>query len=184
MHPPQYVLKELQDIHPWLRLGWVGESDDTGSFFLLQLLHKRASQIEFNEPWEQRGPVYGKPYDLLRRVPYIMAGPFKMSRFRDAQGETYWTWGSLVKTVRRLLTPAYERTVESAKQYNNEVDNQIHDLACEMGSRLYHQAHQTGSAQRRDLAKKFVTKEDKEILTGDKLAEMKEVGKKMPRRTI
>jgi hypothetical protein len=112
-----------------------------------------------------------------------MAGPFETAKFQDTPGEEFWTWGSLLKTVRKLLTPVYERTVESAKQAAKEYDTQVHELACEMGSRMYHAAHQTGAAQRRDLPKNDLTKEEKAVLTGDRLAEMKEQVE-IPRKVI
>lgn len=190
MRPPQFVLDDLQRTHKWLRLGWVRHDKRTptddlnrGAYYLIQLISQRAATIEFNEPWRDRGPVYGDPYDPLARVPFIMAGPFETDGFADVPGEDFWTWGSLVKTVRRMLEPVYERTVETAKEAAKTYDEQVHDLAGEMSEYLRWRANQTDATNIRDRPKDDLTDEDREVLSGDKLAKAKE-DVRIPQRIV
>lgn len=165
MHPPAWVLKRLQELHPQVRLGWVGEDrkgpdDDInkGHFALIQLYHSRdASRTYFGDSWNARGPIFGKPFDPLQREPrYLM----DVSKGDVCQGR-------VIEMLKRWMRPMRERFMESAVQKGRDYASQVSDQAGQMGSEMYWRAQQTSATRPEPLAKKFLTKADKKKLSGE-----------------
>jgi hypothetical protein len=168
--PPAHVLKELQQIHPWVRVGWIGEDkkgpDDElnrGSFYLIQLVKRKVAEHEYNEPWDSKGPIYGEPYDRLARIPFMAAGPIDVEDMFS---------GAVTKALRVMMTPVTERMVKSAQAKTNQIHDEIHDVAGEMGERIYWDAHRTDATSNRALTKEDVTEEDKAILRGERMTDL------------
>jgi hypothetical protein len=155
MRPPQHILDALHRIHPWARIGWYGEGDK-GKFSLLQLYHNRDSYCTIVQRWDNRGPVYGKPYDLLARTPMWLAD----FSIQDVVS------GKILKHVEAWLKPMSERVRESEDRAWKDLDFRLNDLAEEGGDYVWHQSRQTGHGSD-NTARKFVSKEQQAILAGD-----------------
>lgn len=163
MEAPRHITDKLYDLHKQVRLGWVGEDRgpedelNKGKFALIQLYHRRdAERTYYGDPWNDRGPIFGRSFDRLARVPIML---------HLIEPEDVFS-GKVVVDLKRWMTPIGKRMLESArergKQYQTEVDN----LAGEMGSRMYWDAHHGGSATIPE-AQKFLTAEDKAVLSGE-----------------
>jgi hypothetical protein len=155
MRPPTHILDALYRIHPWIRLGWWGFGDK-GRFSLLQLYHNQDSYFTVVQPWNNRGPVYGKPYDILSRTPMWLAD-FSISDVVS---------GKIIKHVEAWLRPMSERVRESEDAAWKDLDFKLSDLAEEAGDHLWHEAHKTGHGSG-ITARKFVSKEQQAVLAGD-----------------
>ena len=163
MHAPDWVCTELERIHPWVRLGWLGEKRQSpdeelnkGSFFLLQLYHARDAALTMYCPWEDAGPVWGSRYDPLRRVPVIIQ---PMTTEEVCSGE-------VIRLLRKMMNSnitkdAVDSRAEAGKQFQQEVD----DVAEASGERARHARKKLDHAV--PYAKKFLTQEEKDMLSGD-----------------
>ena len=172
MYPPQHVLDEIQEIHPQIRVGWIGydrsgpdEELNKGDFYLIQLVPKRAMGLEFNEPWGDKGPIYGQDWNRMDRVPFMAAGPLDTEDMFS---------GAVCKTLRKLCSKsAWQRRVDSAAEKGNEYDRQVTDLAGEIGEHLWWQANQTGHTGPDKVANKHLTPDEKAVLNGDSKKDLK-----------
>lgn len=155
MHPPKHILDKLQELHPQVRIGWLGEdqpgcpadlSDDTdnrGCFVLLQLYHKRDFDRTFYQPFEY-STVFGKPYDPQVRQPVQLKAYQKQDVFN----------GAIIEDVRRMVQHTVrERYEASAMEKGSQVAAQISDLAGEAGQYLWHRKNKRDNAD--NVARKF-----------------------------
>jgi len=76
--------------------------------------------------------------------------------------------GAIVKALRVMLTPRTDRIVKNRKKLGQAYDDNVKDLAGEMGEELYWKSQQTAAAGNRAAPKKFVTEDEKTILRGEK----------------
>lgn len=142
MHPPAHIVAKLQELHPQARLGWVGKDKrdpdelNAGNFALLQLYHQRDASRTYLEAWGDRGPVFGKDYDRLSRVPVWVKNFTKQEVFS----------GAILDDVKKMLRPVRERYEVSALQKGSQQASAMRDLAGEAGQFLWH------TSQKRDNA--------------------------------
>jgi hypothetical protein len=155
MHPPAHILKKLQELHPQARLGWWAESapgcppdmtDDTdnrGHFCLLQLYHVRDFERTYLAAWDEAGPVYGKDYDRMSRV------PVRLATFTKAQVFS----GDILDSVKEMLRPFKERFETSARAKGAAEASRVKDMAGEAGEYLWHRKNKKDNAN--NVAAKF-----------------------------
>lgn len=166
MHPPQYVLDEIERLHPHARLGWSGAEDDPkAGFFFVQLIPKRLVDYEYNEPWNNQGPVYGSDYDHLERIPYKMAGPF------HPRSES---WEDVIASLKTMFEPLNDRLYKQNRAKGEAYDDWVKDLAGEMGSYLYWKSKQTGATTRTDIPYKTLTEDEKSVLRGEQKRDLRD----------
>lgn len=178
MHPPEWVLKKLQELHPQVRLGWIGQdregSEDElnkGHFALIQLYQVRDSErTYFGDEWSDRGPIYGKPFDRLSRVPRYLA---------DLTSEDVFS-GRAIALLQRWMRPMKDRFMESAKEKGAGYQSSIDNLAGEMGEEMYWKSKQTDATRPEPVAKKFITEKDKKRLSGEAATGVADVFTKVP----
>ena len=163
MEAPRHVTEALYRVHKQARLGWVGrekgspEELNPGSFALIQLYHARdASKTYYGDLWNDRGPISGRPYDRLQRIPILL---------HLVSSEDVFS-GKIVEIVRRWVEPIGKRMMDSARQRGKDYQSELDNMAGEMGSRMYWDAHNGGSATI-PIAKKHMTEHDKAVLRGD-----------------
>jgi len=163
MHAPEWVCKEIERLHPYLRLAWLGEDRQSpdedlnkGAFFLLQLYHVRDAELTMLFPWDRAGPIWGSSFDPLQRVPIIVC-PLETQAVFD---------GSVLKLVKDMsenITTRMRRAInEEAQGFQDKID----EMADEWGDYLYYKRHRHDGNWSSD-AKKFLTKEDKDMMSGD-----------------
>lgn len=155
MRPPEHICKSIERIHKWARLGWHG-SDTDGRFALLDLYPAPLAARSFELHWEDRGPVYGSPYDAMMRVP-IVKGWFHPQHVYS---------GELVRDLRRMRSSLVERVRKHNEKRIREEQARKKDLAGEAGEELYWNAQKsnhTGPI----VAKKHLSKQEKAVLSGD-----------------
>lgn len=164
MHAPDHICEALYRLHPQVRLGWVGadrlspdEDLNKGQFALLQLYHARdAARTFYGDPWGDRGPVFGRPYDRLMRVPIML----HLVHPRDVFS------GRIVMDVRHWMKPIKQRVEEAALERGRDYQRKLDDLAGEIGSEMYWNSHNGGSATI-TAPYKDLTAEDKAVLGGE-----------------
>lgn len=166
MHPPKHILDKLQEMHKWVRIGWLAsprqgpEDLNAGYFSLLQLYHKRDADVTFLVPWEDRGPVYGKEYDRLTRVPIWLANITKEEMFS----------GDVIDMLKRWMIPMSKRKTDSEIAKGKEVTSAIKDIARDKADYLMWKARETSGEGAPVIANKFLTRDDVETLNGTKAA--------------
>lgn len=166
MHPPEYVLEEVERLHPHARVGWIGDEDDPkAGFYFIQLIPKQLVAYEMNQPWEDLGPIFGSDYDPLERVPYMMAGPFHPRKEK---------WAEVLQALKKMLEPFNDRIYKENRKLGEAYDDAVRDLAGEMGSYIYWQSKQTNAAQRRDIPYKSLTEEEKAVLRGECMRDLRD----------
>ena len=163
MHAPEWVCEELERLHPYLRLGWLGEERQSpeeplnkGKFFLLQLYHARDADLTLHAYWGKAGPIWGSRFDPLRRCPIIVM---------PLETEDVFS-GKVLKHVKDMFRPIKERALEVAREAGREFDAEIDDLAEGMADRIMWNRHRA-DRDWEPLPDKFLTKEDKDIITGN-----------------
>ena len=163
MHAPEWVSRELERLHPQLRLGWMGQERlspdeplNKGSFFLLQLYHRRDAERTLHFAWESSGPIWGSRYDPLQRVPFVM---------QPLSNEEVFT-GEVLQIVREMMVPLKERLHSAMKEEGKVLDAEMDDLAGEMGEQMYWNSKRH-DAELTCLPDKMIAQSDKDIATGD-----------------
>lgn len=164
MEAPSHITEALYRLHPQVRLGWIGEDRlspdeplNKGKFALLQLYHVRdAERTYYGDPWGDRGPVFGRPYDRLMRVPIML---------HLVSAEDVFS-GRIVFDVKRWMMPIRQRVEDAARERGREYQRQLDDLAGEIGSEMYWEAHNGGSATL-TTPYKDLTDDDKAVLGGE-----------------
>lgn len=160
MEAPKFITEALYRLHPQARLGWVGQDrgpkDDLnkGHFALIQLYMRRdAERTYYGDPWNDRGPIFGRRYDRLARVPILL--------FLIDPKDVFS--GKIIADVRHWMKPIKQRVEEAAiergKAYQAELDN----LAGEIGSEVYWRTKHGESAVTPGVQ---MTAEDKAVAAG------------------
>ena len=151
MHAPEWVLKEIELLHPQVRLGWDGQE-----FWVLQLYQKRDSDLTMYCPWDRAGPVQGSYFDPQRRVP-VMLCPVSA---RDV-------FSGKVKTlVKEMLQPITQQILESRDEAGKALRDDIDDMSEGWAEYLMHRKKDP-NRDWKPMPDKDLTKEDKNVLTGD-----------------
>lgn len=164
MEAPRHICEALYRLHKWVRLGWVGEDRlspeeplNKGKFALIQLYHSRdAEKTYYGDLWNDRGPIFGRSYDRLQRTPIMLYLVDPKDVFS----------GKIVADVRYWMKPIGQRMVEAAVERGKQYQTAVDDMAGEIGSRMYWDAHHGGSATI-PTPQKFLTAEDKAVLRGE-----------------
>jgi hypothetical protein len=162
MHPPWEAVENLERLESTARLAWFPDPQkaegelNAGAFALLQLYPRAKMDEILYEPWGDKGPVFGSTWNNDKYYPAWLANFTKEQVFS----------GSFILDVRRWMRPLKERVVESAQELGREKQARMRDMAEEAGDRMYHKA-QKSLDRPPVLAKKFVSEEDKAILSGD-----------------
>lgn len=193
MHAPSHITEALFAIHPQARLGWLGEERlspeeplNKGKFALLQLYYKHAAErTYYGELWNDRGPVFGRPYDHAMRVPIMLAlldpmqvlnGAFLCACDGCLSGinpcpRLYCQHQHDGVLIRRWMMPMYERGLRAAEEKGREYQTQLDNLAGELGSEVYWEAKRNGAVI--NTPHKALTADDKAVLGGEKLKGLK-----------
>jgi hypothetical protein len=172
MHPPKHICDELERVHKWARLGWQGREkkgpDDLnpGQFVVLQLYHQRDAAQTLLQHWNNRGPVFGTKFDPLQRVPIMVKAVPTQAVFD----------GSVITLLREWIQPLKPRLDEAEAEATSNLDRQYTDMARERVSRMHHAANRTGATRPKPVARKFLTKRDRDILSGNVPKKMPKVG--------
>lgn len=163
MYPPDHIVREIERIHKQVRLGWVGTPKkdpaeiNVGKYYLVQLYHWRDAEKSVRERWGERGPLFGKRYNPLMRVP-IMIGEVPIE---DVFG------GKVIQTLRWWMKPIDQRIRESQLKASAQYDAKVSDAAGEQTDWLLWKSNQTDATRPVPVAKKFMTDEDKKTLDGE-----------------
>lgn len=153
MHPPQWVCDELERLSPWARLGWHGERRQ---FAILDLYPARLAKGTFRELWDGKGPVFGRPYDHLARVPVWIY---------EVPPEEVFS-GAVLARAKRFLTPLKPRLARSWQQRHRQRKRDFKERAGEQGSYLHWRARRSPHSGPQ-IAQKFIPRREKAIAAGD-----------------
>ena len=153
MHPPSWVVDELERISPWARLGWHGEHR---AFAILDLYPAHLAKTTFREHWDGKGPVFGSDYDRLARVPIWIAEVSPADVFS----------GAVIGTVKRFATPFKKRLEQSWRQRQAERKREFKERAGAQGEHFYWAARKSPHSGN-VIAKKFVPSHERAICAGD-----------------
>jgi hypothetical protein len=114
MYPPVHICRALKRIHPWIRLGWVGEKN---LFGLVQLYYVRDAVKSYRDPWLQQGPLFsssGRPeyhdWDGVFRKPMHII---------DIPIEDVYS-GKVVRSVQQWLRPIAARVKDSLDKHQQD----------------------------------------------------------------
>ena len=172
MHPPKWVCEKIESVHKWARLGWQGREKSTpdelnpGQFVVLQLYHQRDAKRTLLQHWDHRGPVFGSYFDPLQRVPIMV---------KSVANEDVFS-GAVLDHLKEWCQPLKPRLDECEAEANKTLDSKYTDMAHERISHMHHAANKTGATRPRPVARKFLTKADKNILMGNIEKKMPKVG--------
>ena len=183
MEAPAEAVRRLHRLNHMARLAWFGHErhpDDEGelnhgAFALLQLYPRHLEDETMYEPWSDKGPVYGASWDANRYAPVWLAN-FTKEEVSEKHGFPF------LEKVKRWMRPMTERVMESAKQRGLDEESRIRDPAEEAGDRLWHDGQRSTTNSKNIVASKFLTAEDKYVLSGDKSAANSWENKFMPVR--
>jgi hypothetical protein len=176
MHPPEWVVSELENLHSQARLGWLGVPDEDdpeeekelnrGTFVLLQLyLKKDVERIPTSTPWRLfpcAGPVFGKRWDPLEREPVALAHIAPKDVFS----------GKVLAIVKEWMRPAYERVVEDAKIRGSNVASRMEDNS-RAAADWFWWAKNKSPFTTPSIPKKFITEAEKKYLAGEDSIDLK-----------
>lgn len=165
MIPPTWICKELERLHPQLRLGWVGkprEGDELnqGFFALIQLYHSRDAERTFFTPWhtiENRGTIYGSRFDPLMRLPIYLA---------DIEPADVFS-GACLPAIKRWMRPMKERHMESAIEKGKAYEAEVQDMSEGAADYMLWSANKPDSTSDRTITNADVTEHDKAVLRGE-----------------
>lgn len=162
MHPPNWVVWKLHELHSGVRLAWKGcarKSDElnVGEFVLLQLFHKADMDTAFSELWNDRGPIFGLPYDPLTHIPVMVSAITPQDVFG----------GAVIQALEVMFTPFQKRIYDQRLDLGNSLEDQVKDMAGEEGEWLHWKARDS-SHRGKLLTKTDVTEEDKAVLRGER----------------
>lgn len=157
MVPNPDAVDALARLYSSARLAWMGQEREfagqlnAGVFALLDLYAKHEAKFKVYEPWGDRGPVYGKPWDKDKFVPLLLA-TFTVEEVQSL---------SFMPVVRRWMTPIHRRMYESARERGEAFDRKVSNLTGEAGEKAWHDIqHSTHSGA--TVAKKHATYEERE----------------------
>lgn len=172
MYPPAWVCKKIEEVHPWARLGWQGRERKTadelnaGQFVVLQLYHQRDAKRTLLHPWNDQGPIFGSRFDPLQRVPIMV---------KSVTNEDVFS-GRVLDLLKEWITPLKQRIDETEAETSRDLDRKYSDMAREHVSHLHHAAMKTGATRPKPVAKKYLTKREKDLLSGNVEKKMPQVG--------
>lgn len=194
MEAPRHITEAIYRLHNQVRLGWIGEDRlspeeplNKGKFALLQLYHRRdAERTFYGEPWNDRGPIFGRPVDRSR-VPIMLTfldpevvlnGSFMCAcdgclAGMDPCPRAYCDHKHNGVLLRRWMMSMGARMIRSAEERGKVYQLQLDDLAGEMGSQMYFDSKQTGATSPPKVAKKHLTAKDKAVLGGETIKGVK-----------
>jgi hypothetical protein len=164
MFAPPDAVDALHRLHPAARLGWhglfkksqgKGELNE-GRFSLLELYLKKESELIMYEPWDDRGPVYGKPYDR---------DSYNLHWLADFSIEDVCS-GAFIKVIEGWRSPLHKRLWESARDKGAAMDKRTADLAKEMSAFLRWRGNKSSWGPV-IVPRKHMTAEDKALLRGE-----------------
>jgi hypothetical protein len=148
MEPPSEICRKLAEVHPQARIGWDGE---LGKYALIQLYHQKDAATTLKEPWNARGPIYGKngkpapDWDHFSRVPIYL---LELSP-SDVHS------GKIVEIVKRWMRPIATRMRETAIEKGKEVEQKAQEMSDGIASKIYRDGQRDGAGAP-IVAKKFV----------------------------
>lgn len=171
MHAPEWITEEIYRVHKDARLAWFGQDREgpeedlnKGKFALVQLYHWRdAAETFYGDPWGDRGPIFGRPYDRLQRVPIMLTLIDPEDVFS----------GKVVAMLKRWCTPIRERVMLAAREKGAEYQSQVNDLA-EAGGDYLHWTAQKSTDRPPVVPQKDLTEDDKAVLRGDTIKGVKD----------
>ena len=172
MEPPKHICQKIEELHKWARLGWEGRERRTpdelnpGQFVVLQLYHQSDAKKTMLQLWNKAGPVYGSYFDPLQRIP--------VRTFAVTPEEVFY--GTVLDKLKEALQPIKERIDLSELEASKTLDAKYTDMARERVSYMRHAANKTGATRPKPVAKKFLTKREKALLSGDFEKKMPKVG--------
>lgn len=163
MHPPEHVCRALHDIHPQLRLCWVGQpskDDETnaGSFGICQLYHiSNCGDLDepttFREFWNvetvlengvyvrrrvDRGPLFSRYGDTRLDYDPAFRFPIFVAALDGSNGmpNTQDVFsGKFLEYVRHWLSPLQGRKSKANKKRYKDFKHRMDDLEAEIGRR-------------------------------------------------
>jgi hypothetical protein len=190
MHPPEYVCKKLYEMHPNLRLAWLGmprENEDdlnAGNFCIVQLYHIRDAgppdePRTFFQHWNDcgfsPGPVFNKygaenpDWDLLSRVP-ILAWNLEQMKISTydvfGTGLLYFIKNALDYRKMKLHSQRVQKERESK---DREMKNHTEAMIDEAADFLWHEANKTGATSI-DVPYEFAKKDVEDMKRKTQLA--------------
>jgi hypothetical protein len=163
------AIAALRELCPDARWAWYGkpkhgESEELnrGQFALLQLYRRHEASGALYEQWGDKGPIFGAPFDRDRYEPLWLANftPEDVFALR------------FVPVVRRWMRPLRARLVESAQQRGLDYENEIKQLAGRIGDEMWWRSQRSTDTPI-VVPKKFLTKEDKAVLCGDAMRDVR-----------
>ena len=167
MHPPEWILKKLYEVNKDARLGGSGKDRkpgdplNFGTFALIELRPARAVDTDrsiIGVRWNH-GPIFGKHYDPLRRVPIFIIAVSCEDVFS----------GRVIDNLKRWSTPFKQRALAVQKERGDEYELEVTELAHEQADSMMFDAKQTSSAGVEATPRKHLTAAEKEVLSGDYL---------------
>lgn len=193
MHAPHFVTEGLYRLHKDARLAWLGQDrsgpeDDLnqGKFALVQLYHwKDAQETFYGDPWGDRGPIFGRPFDRLQRVPimltildpkHVMTGALLCAcRGCIRSPDQCFRCGHRHEGVvfRRWIMSIRDRVMAGARERGAQYQTEIDDLAEETGDYI-HWRSQRSTFRPNVVPQKDLTAEDKAVLSGDAIKGVKD----------
>ena len=162
MVPGPDAIEALASIHAPARWAWWGdetEDDDElnrGSFALLELYPKHEVDNQLYERWNDKGPIYGAPFDRDRFVPLLLWS------FTPEEVESR----RFVPVIRDWLTPMRKRMIDTAMERADNYEGRVASLSGEMGNHL-HWLSQRNNSSPNTAARKFLTPAERAALAGD-----------------
>lgn len=164
MHPPQHTLDALYDIDPEVRLGFSGRCppekgmDPSGRFALILLVKPQYTEnVHFADYWFDRGPIYGKPFDPISRVPMVVGwfdpkDVFGTRILHDA------------KHRKDAVVPHMIADIRATEVEANESMNETSEAASDY---ITWKANRTDRTSPEPVPYKHLTQEEKDVLSGD-----------------
>jgi hypothetical protein len=170
MRVPEWAVEELAKIYKPARLGfWKRRENSDGAFFLLELRPARRAEAEYYEFWNNRGPIFGANFDRVTQVP-VMVYEFSIE---DVM------YGRFIPKVRRMLTSVRQRIKEKHEANNKQYREGIEELAGQIGSEMFWKAKRDCDGASH-IPSKDLTPQEKDLLTGDWRANIRETPAPQP----
>jgi len=149
MQPPQWVVDKIAEVYPKARLGFCG-----GTHYALCELWRVREESVIGRDFD--GHLYGADYDKLF---------FRPRHIIDVAPEHVFS-GAVVDHVRTMLTSFKDRQLAKLQAAGKAEDDELQDMAEEQGHELYMQA-QRSYHRPQVVAKKFLTNDDRAVLSGE-----------------
>lgn len=168
MHIPEHIVRKLEEIDPTVRLGYgpppraqgKRDQDPEGRIALVLIAPARkAESILTGVPWNNRGPLYGRSHDPATEVPVALV---------FYRPET--PWAEILQAAHTRVNPhcsiVHEMSL-SARAAAKQADEDMNELAGEFGEELAWRAERPDAASPEPVPLKHLSKDEKDVLTGD-----------------